>query len=118
MHSDCTSELIALAHGPLNAYSYIACIVNGVRFVMNNHDLRRTTQNSGVVTFEEDGTSFYGQLEEIIESHYLYDKSVVLFRGKWFNASLGNGHLISKKNMVVITTSHEWYIGKTWFDDQ
>ena len=101
MPSNCTDELKALAYGPLRAYSYTACIVNGVRFVMNSRDLRRTTQNSGVVTFGEDGTPFYGQLEEIIELHYLYDKSVVLFRGKWFNASLRNGRI------VLIDTSYE-----------
>ncbi|CAI9279575.1 unnamed protein product [Lactuca saligna] len=55
MPSDCTGELKELAYVLLRAYSYTACIVNGVRFVVNNHDLQRTTQNSGVVTFGEDG---------------------------------------------------------------
>ncbi|CAI9279571.1 unnamed protein product [Lactuca saligna] len=55
MPSDCTGELKELAYVLLCAYSYTACIVNGVRFVVNNHDLQRTTQNSGVVTFGEDG---------------------------------------------------------------
>ncbi|KAD7478319.1 hypothetical protein E3N88_01455 [Mikania micrantha] len=73
--SSCISssdELKALAHGPLNAYLYTACIVNGVRFVVHNRDVRRTTQNSGVVTIGEDKTPFYGQLEEIIEMNYLH----------------------------------------------
>ena len=85
---------------------------------MNSHDLQRTTQNSGVVTFGEDGTPFYGQLEEIIELHYLYNKSIVTVRGKWFNASLRNGRLKTINNMILIDTSHEWYVGKTWYDDQ
>ena len=34
MPSDYIDELKALAHGLLRAYSYIACIVNGVRFVV------------------------------------------------------------------------------------
>lgn len=50
--------------------------------------------------------------------HYLYNKSVVLFRGKWFNASLRNGRLKTINNMILIDTSHEWYVGKTWFNDQ
>ena len=110
--SDYTDELKALAYGPFLAYSYTVCIVNGVRFVVNSCDLRCTTQNSGVVTFWEYATPFYGQLEEIIELHYLYGKSVVLFRGKWFNASLRNGRI------VLIDTSYEWYVGKkTCYDD-
>ncbi|XP_023738343.2 uncharacterized protein LOC111886342 [Lactuca sativa] len=58
--SDCTNELKALAHGPLDATSYTACIVNGVRFVVLSHDLQRTTQNSGILTLGVDGTPFYG----------------------------------------------------------
>ncbi|KAI3730858.1 hypothetical protein L1987_62037 [Smallanthus sonchifolius] len=73
-------ELRALAHGPLYASFYTACIVNGVRFVVQNRDSRRTTQNSGVVTIGEDDTPFYGQLEEIIELNYIDGYSVVLFR--------------------------------------
>lgn len=86
MPSDCIDELKVLTYGLLRIYSYTACIVNAVRFAVNSRDLRLITQNSGVVTFGEDGTPFYGQLEEIIELHYLYGKSFVLFRGKWVNA--------------------------------
>ncbi|KAL8252669.1 hypothetical protein R6Q59_036362 [Mikania micrantha] len=32
-----SNELKSLAHGPLNAYVYTTCIVNGVRFVVHCH---------------------------------------------------------------------------------
>jgi hypothetical protein len=117
MSPECTNEIKALAHGPLNAYSYSACIVNGVRFVARTRDDGRTTQNSGVVSIGEDDTPFYGQLEDIIELNYLSGYSVVLFRCKWFDTS-GKGLLIDKdKNMVFIDVTREWYKGKTWYDD-
>ncbi|KAD4585795.1 hypothetical protein E3N88_23396 [Mikania micrantha] len=107
-----SDELKALAHGPLNAYLYTACIVNGVRFVVHNRDVRRTTQNSGVVTIGEDKTPFYGQLEEIIEMNYLHGYSVVLFRCKWFNTS--GKRLIKKNNITVIDVSREWFVNEQY----
>ncbi|KAD1196173.1 hypothetical protein E3N88_43159 [Mikania micrantha] len=111
---ECKSELKALAHGSLNAYFYSACIVNGVRFVVNNRDVRRTTQNSGVVTIGEDGTPYYGQLEDIIELNYIDNHSVVLFRCKWFDMS--GKRLIKKDNITLIDVSREWYVGNAWYD--
>ncbi|KAF5791937.1 hypothetical protein HanXRQr2_Chr09g0400431 [Helianthus annuus] len=90
MSSELTNKLTAMAHGFLNAYSYNACIVNGVRFVVHSCDVQRATQNSGVFSIGEDGIPFYpfyGQLEEIIELNYLDGYSVVLFRCKWFKTS-------------------------------
>ncbi|GJY16980.1 reverse transcriptase domain-containing protein [Tanacetum coccineum] len=44
-----TSELFALACGPTpTPISVNSCVVNGVRFVVHNHDERHTTQNSGI----------------------------------------------------------------------
>jgi hypothetical protein len=115
--TDCTNELRALVHGPLNAYCYTACIVNGVRFVVHDRDVQRTTQNSGVVTLGEDGTPFYGQLEQIIELNYISGYSAVLFRCKWFDTS-AKGRVIKKNNIVVIDVSREMYVGSEWYDDQ
>ncbi|XP_052625778.1 uncharacterized protein LOC111885117 [Lactuca sativa] len=112
---ECTNELKALAYGPLNAYSYTACIVHGVRFVVYDHELRRTTQNSGVFTLGEDGTPFYGQFTEIIQLNYLSGYSVVLFRCKWFNTS-GKRRFVEKNGIVAIDISREWYVGNTWYD--
>ncbi|KAI3813595.1 hypothetical protein L1987_18322 [Smallanthus sonchifolius] len=113
---DCTDELRALAYGPLSAYSYTARIVNGVRFVVHRRDLRHTTHNSGIVSFGEDDTPYYGELKDIMLK-YFGDYSVVVFRGKWFN-TLGNRRIIKKDNIVVIDVSRQSYVGSEWYDDQ
>ncbi|KAK9064676.1 hypothetical protein SSX86_016058 [Deinandra increscens subsp. villosa] len=74
------SELYALSMGAsINASTYTACIVNGVRFMVLDRDARRKTQNSGVTVEGEDGHKYYGQLEEIIELCYPNGYSTVLF---------------------------------------
>ncbi|PWA53022.1 hypothetical protein CTI12_AA451310 [Artemisia annua] len=45
----CTPDLFALACGPLStATSINSCVVNGVKFVVNSRDVKRTTQNNGI----------------------------------------------------------------------
>nr|GEY76342.1 hypothetical protein [Tanacetum cinerariifolium] len=58
--------------------------VDGVRYVMNNRDKCRTTQNNGICSPGPNGEMYYGQLQEILEFKYLLFK-VVLFRVKWFD---------------------------------
>ncbi|GKG31760.1 hypothetical protein Tco_0426710, partial [Tanacetum coccineum] len=60
-----------------------ACVVDGVRYVVQSRDERRTTQNSGICAPGPDGEMSYGQLQEILEFKYLSFK-VALFRVKWF----------------------------------
>nr|GFB26380.1 hypothetical protein [Tanacetum cinerariifolium] len=83
-----SSELFALTCGPTpTLISVNSCVVNGVRFVMHNHDERRTSQNNDI--FSPDGKDeemYYGQFQEILEFLYLLFK-VVLFRVKWFDTS-------------------------------
>ncbi|PWA76826.1 hypothetical protein CTI12_AA229420 [Artemisia annua] len=68
----CTTELFALACGPsCTAVSVNSCIVNGVKFIVHDRDLRRSTQNSGISTPNPCGGMFYGQLEEILELLYI-----------------------------------------------
>ncbi|KAJ9555865.1 hypothetical protein OSB04_010479 [Centaurea solstitialis] len=107
---ECTEELLSLAHGSdINAHSYSACIVNGVRFVVHSRDIQHTIQNSGVAVPGIDGFTFYGQLEEIVELHYLNGYSVVLFRCKWFNTDPNKGRSITKNNITSININSEWY---------
>lgn len=88
----CTSELFALACGPsCAAFSVDSCTVNGVKFIVHDHDLRRSTQNSGISTPNPSGGMYYGLLEEIIELEYIPFK-VVLFKVKWFDTN-NNGRI-------------------------
>nr|GEW45539.1 hypothetical protein [Tanacetum cinerariifolium] len=66
------SELFSLACGPeSNANSYATCVVNGVKFLVHDRDIHRTTQSSRVATPGPNGEMFYGQLEEILELTYI-----------------------------------------------
>ncbi|GKB42143.1 hypothetical protein Tco_0887085 [Tanacetum coccineum] len=60
--SECSLELLALAHGPSNyATSYTSCKVNGVKFLVHIRDKRLTTQCNGVSTpSDKDGTMYDG----------------------------------------------------------
>ena len=103
-----TDELFALANGSnQNAYSYTACIVDSVKFLVHSRDERRTTQNNGVSVPRTDGFTFYGQLEEIIELCYSHGYSVVLFRCKWFNADVRKGRNVTKNNITSIMINSE-----------
>lgn len=76
-----------MACGPsITAASVNSCIVNGVKFVVHDRDLRRSTQNSGISTPNPSGGMYYGQLEEILELFYI-PLSVLLFKVKWFNTN-------------------------------
>ena len=54
---------------------------------MYNQDSQYMTQNSGIFVPGIDDNTFYGQLEDILESTYLNGFSVLLFKCKWFNAN-------------------------------
>ncbi|GJZ36090.1 Myc-type, basic helix-loop-helix domain-containing protein [Tanacetum coccineum] len=55
----CSEDLFSLAYGPTSACTYPACIVNGVKFVVHEHDILHTTQCSGFSTPGLDGEIRY-----------------------------------------------------------
>ncbi|GKC92641.1 hypothetical protein Tco_1158083 [Tanacetum coccineum] len=67
----CSEELFSLACGPISACTYPACMVNGVNFVVHEHDILHTTRCNGVSTLGLDGEMYYGQLEEIPKLTYI-----------------------------------------------
>lgn len=99
-----TKSLWTLANGPFNLLTkyYKGCMVNEVRFHTKDHEVRRRTQNSGLVVEGDHNGSmieFFGFLSNVVELTYLGDRTVVLFQ-YCFNASgmilvvvLGNGEL-------------------------
>ncbi|XP_060959377.1 uncharacterized protein LOC133030600 [Cannabis sativa] len=106
-HSD---ELLALAAGyDLVVYSYPACIVNGVRFVVHSRDKDRNTQNSGVSVAGTEGFDYFGQLEEILHLSFSGAYSIVLFRCKWFNTDPRKKKIIIENNITSINVSGVWY---------
>lgn len=98
-------ELSALSIGAnVKVSTYTSCIVNGVRYVVLSRDANRTTQNSGVLVEGLNQEKYYGQLEEIIELHYPFNLSSVLFRCKWFDPEW----VTCENNITSIDTRHEW----------
>ncbi|KAL5559557.1 hypothetical protein UlMin_035768 [Ulmus minor] len=87
--------------------SYSACIVNGVRFVTHDRDVRLRTQNSGVSVPGTGQEMFYGQLQQILEFSYLNGFSVVLFRCKWFK--FDSKHMVTENNIASIDINGEAY---------
>ncbi|XP_076909137.1 uncharacterized protein LOC143566278 [Bidens hawaiensis] len=97
-------ELYALLIGAeINAFTYSACIVNGVRFMVRGRDVERTTQNSGVLAEGVNNEKYYGQVEEIIELCYGNGYSTVLFQCKWFDTRRGVRHGNQNNN-------HRWVV--------
>ncbi|GJU31109.1 reverse transcriptase domain-containing protein [Tanacetum coccineum] len=103
-------ELFALASEPKDhATYYTSCIVNGVKFVVHSRDERLITQNSGVSMPGENGSMYYGLLEEIVELNYLTHQKVVLFRCKWLktNNTHNTSLYVTKNNKTSISTKDD-----------
>ncbi|GKD34332.1 uncharacterized protein Tco_1249841, partial [Tanacetum coccineum] len=109
--SRCSDDLLDLAHRPeVFANSYTSCQVNGVRFTVHTRDQHRSTQNSGISTDGHDGTTYYGQLEEILELIYTGGRNVVMFRCKWFDTGISGrkSRCVTKNNITSISVRNEW----------
>ncbi|PWA81003.1 hypothetical protein CTI12_AA171290 [Artemisia annua] len=87
----CNPELFSLACEPeSNVTSYTVCVINGVRFLVHDRDIRRTTQSNGVSTPDPIVETYYCQLEEILELTYIGNHKVVLLRCKWFDTGIAS----------------------------
>ncbi|KAL5580234.1 hypothetical protein UlMin_012676 [Ulmus minor] len=103
-----TTEFLSLSSKTnMVVSSYPACIVNGVRFVTHDRDVRLRTQNSGVSVPGTGQEMFYGQLQQILEFSYLNGFSVVLFRCKWFKCD--SKHMVTENNITSIDINGEAY---------
>ncbi|KAI0520000.1 hypothetical protein KFK09_007465 [Dendrobium nobile] len=107
-------DLYSLAMGPdirVNVYS--GCIVNGIKFLVNQRDIRRVTQNSGVSvqgSHKDESIDFYGILTDVVDLSYIDGNHVVLFKCKWFD-------LEHKKTIIIDDDFTSINISKTWYDN-
>ncbi|PKU70513.1 hypothetical protein MA16_Dca026113 [Dendrobium catenatum] len=95
----------------VNVYS--GCIVNGVMFLINQRDIRRVTQNSGVSvqgSHKVESINFYGVLTDVVNLSYNDGTHVVLFKCKWFD-------LEYKKPILIDDNFTSINISKSWFDN-
>lgn len=93
-----SDELRALARGPnVVGKRYRGFIINGFRFHVKSYEVRRKTQNSGVIVNAQTSSfasrsdnnpivsdiTYYGVLKDIIEVEYFEGKKVVMFDCDW-----------------------------------
>ncbi|XP_042459537.1 uncharacterized protein LOC122043125 [Zingiber officinale] len=105
-----TDELYALANrSNFSVYSYSGAIINGVKFLVEERDVRQTTQNSGILVPSVAGQNFYGILQEVIELCYLKDCTVLLFKCKWFDTDPRKRRIQEDKIFTSIYIGAEWY---------
>ena len=77
-------ELDILASLPQAHNIYSQCVVNGVKYVTWQRDMRLKTQNCGVMV-EVDEVMYYGILEAVVELVYAECMSVILFKCRWYD---------------------------------
>ncbi|XP_042976304.1 uncharacterized protein LOC122307470 [Carya illinoinensis] len=110
---DVSADLYALACGPDRwVASYDACIINGKRFHTKGRELRRRTQNSGVLVTGDEATNnadFYGCLKNIIELRYMEWRRVYLFECDWFDVGDRKRGVRVDDHMISVNLSRTWY---------
>ena len=85
--------------------------MNGVKFLVEQRDIRLATQNSGVLVPKDNGQNFYGVLQEVIELCYLKDCTVLMFKCKWFKTDIDP----KKKRIIEDNKFTSVYIGEEWY---
>ncbi|KAK0588832.1 hypothetical protein LWI29_006026 [Acer saccharum] len=109
---EATNDLYALACGPDNRVeSYPGCIVNGVRYNIEERDKRHITQNCGLVVdgeHENATVDFYGILKDVIQLNYMFNYRAVLFKCDWFDTNVKK-RIQKDYNYTCIDVSHKWY---------
>ncbi|XP_035547426.1 uncharacterized protein LOC118348940 [Juglans regia] len=108
-----SADLYALACGPDPwVASYAACIINGKRFHTKQLELRRRSQNSGVlVTGDEDtnNVDFYGVLNDVVELHYMGGRRVYLFSCDWFDVGDKKRGVRVDDHITSVNMDRTWY---------
>ncbi|KAL6191802.1 hypothetical protein ACLB2K_038191 [Fragaria x ananassa] len=97
-------ELLLLAMQPQRARVYPTCTVNGVKFVSEERDNRRRTQNSGVMA-KGHGLDYYGVLHSVVELVYAEGMKVHLFKCRWFDTGAQSMKMDQYGNLSVNTAT-------------
>ncbi|KAF5472329.1 hypothetical protein F2P56_009055 [Juglans regia] len=110
---DVSADLYALACGPDRwVATYAACIINGKRFHTKQRELRRRTQNSGVVVTGDEATNnldFYGVINNIVELRYMDWRRVYLFECDWFDVGDRKRGVRVDDHMISVNMNRTWY---------
>ncbi|KAL6561780.1 hypothetical protein OROMI_017381 [Orobanche minor] len=112
--SDVNESLYSLACAPNRLVrKYTGGIVNGVRFLTIERDVRRKTQNSGIVVegnHGDDNIEFFGILTDIIHLDYVKGRHITVFKCEWFDLGTKKRTGIQKEgNITSIRVTVKWY---------
>ncbi|KAL6582793.1 hypothetical protein OROMI_004871 [Orobanche minor] len=112
--SDVNESLYSLACEPNRLVrNYTGCIMNGVRFLTIERDVRRKTQNSGIVVegnHGDDNIEFFGILTDIIHLDYVKGRHIIVFKCEWFGLGTKKRVGIQKEgNIISIRVTGKWY---------
>ncbi|KAL6219380.1 hypothetical protein ACLB2K_007139 [Fragaria x ananassa] len=99
-----SDELLLLAMQPQRARVYPTCTVNDVKFVSEERDNRRITQNSGVMA-KGHGLDYYGVLHSVVELVYAEGMKVHLFKCRWFDTGAQSMKMDQYDNLSVNTAT-------------
>ncbi|KAL6579232.1 hypothetical protein OROMI_009448 [Orobanche minor] len=92
---------------------YTGCIVNGVRFLTIERDVRCKTQNSGIIVegnHGDDNIEFFGILTHIIHLDYVKGRHITVFKCEWFDLGTKKRIGIQKEgNITSIRVTGKWY---------
>ncbi|KAL6198007.1 hypothetical protein ACLB2K_027799 [Fragaria x ananassa] len=97
-------ELLLLAMQPQRARVYPTCTVNGVKFVSEERDNGRRTQNSGVMA-KGHGLDYYRVLHSVVELVYAEGMKVHLFKCRWFDTGAQSMKMDQYGNLSVNTAT-------------
>lgn len=103
-------QLLHLSCGPNRMVTrYSGYIVNGFRFHTYKREIRRQTQNSGVIVKgdEESGSSeYFGVLTDILELEYGGRNKIVLFKCDWWDTyNEGRGYKKEANGLTFVNTT-------------
>ncbi|XP_042958085.1 uncharacterized protein LOC122293618 [Carya illinoinensis] len=91
--------------------SYVACIINGKRFHTKSRELRRRSQNSGVLVTgdqDTDNVDFYGIINDVVELHYMGGRRVYLFSCDWFDVGAKKRGVRVDDHLTSLNMNRTW----------
>lgn len=108
-----TNDMYSLACGPeakVNLYS--GCVVDGIRFVTEDEDKDRISQNSGVFCVKEikgEKVELYGVITSVWEVNFPHGQRVVLFKCKWFRPDKEFSSAQHDCNLLRLDPKRTWH---------
>ncbi|KAM3303504.1 hypothetical protein P3S67_014534 [Capsicum chacoense] len=105
-------KIYPLAIGPdVRGTKCTGCIVNGVRYHIQQHDELRKSQNCSIAVRgldEKVEVDFYGIIADILELEYVKENGIFLFKCKWFDLRK-KMEMQEDKIFMSISVKRFWY---------